>query len=171
MGFEQGDRLGGKVVMVIDDPHGIGAYDPCSFRPGRIADLILQDLSFFPHISQPLGDDDQGFDPDVHAGINRRKDLVPVQGYDGEVDGFPDVFNRRIAADAQNLLGIGVDGIDLAPVAMKLKAFQDVEGSRAGFPRYSEDGHGSGFEEEFHLVDGGHFGPLWFSVPESSGNR
>ena len=134
-------------MEVVDHPHGVGADDSGAFCPGGVAGLILENLRFFAQISESLRDNDQGLDPGIHTRFNRRKDLASVQGYDGEVDRFPDVFDRRITADAQNLPGVRVDGINLALVAIELKAFKDIESSRAGFPRHPQDGHGLGFEE------------------------
>ncbi len=134
-------------MKIVDHPHGIWTDDPCSPCPGKVPDFILQGLSFFSNVSQPLGDHHQSLNAFLHTGIDRSENLVSVQGYDGEVDWLPDFIDGWIATNAQNLLGVGIDRIDFARVPVELKTFEYVKGPRAGSPGHSEDGYGLGLEE------------------------
>ena len=121
------------------DALAVGAHHPEAGLPHHLGQLVLQPLAVGAGFGETAGDDDGGLDPRGGAllqggghDFGRDHHHRQVRGGGGVGDGFIDL-------EAQDFLGLGVDGIERPGEAAVFQVGQDVVAQLARGGRGADD--------------------------------
>ena len=129
------------------DPLAVGPDDPEAGLPHHLGQLVLEALAVGAGLREAPGDDDGRLDSLGGALLQGGGHDLGRNHHHRQFRGGGGVGDGLIDLQAQDLLGLGVDGVEGAGEAAVLEIGQDVV---AQFPRRgggADDRHASGLED------------------------
>ncbi len=125
-------KSGGKTIIGIQNAHGVGADDMGLVLTGGSHQFSLQFFSLCVGIGKSLGNDHQPTDALGETFLRHRQDQIPADGNNRQFRDFGQILDARVNFVAQDLLGLGMDHINRALIAIAPEHFQAIIGANAG---------------------------------------
>ena len=104
--------------MRVDDADAVGPHDAHAIAPGDLDDLFLDGNALAADLAESAGDDHGRLDAALAAGLDDRRHGRRRNDDDCQLDWIRHGADVRVAAHAQNLIGLGIDRVDGAGVGM-----------------------------------------------------
>ena len=143
-------KSGGKTIEGVQHPHGVGADDMGLVLSGGSYQFVLQ---FFPldvGVGKTLGNDHQPADALGKTFLGHRQDQVPADGNNRQFRDFGQVLDPGVNFLAQDFLGLGMDHINRALIAIAPEHFQAVISADAGLAGDAHQHDGAGVKQFPH---------------------
>lgn len=109
-------------------------------------------MSFLVGVGKALGDHDDSRYSGVGAVFDDPGDMLPGRVEDGDIDGLRDVPDVFVGLQAEDFIGLGIDGKDLSCIAEGPHVFDQVEAPRAALAAGPDDGYGAGVHKQVQTV-------------------
>ena len=125
--FGGDERPGGAHLLVGHiDPLAIGPHHPDAGLPDHLGQFVLQPFAIGAGLGETAGDDDGGLDSLSGALLQGGRHELRRDHHHRQVRGGGRVGDGLIDLEAQDLLGLGVDGVEGAGEAAVFQVGQDI---------------------------------------------
>ncbi len=149
LGGHPGGEGGVEGTDGVYDSQAVGTDEAHLVSFGDVHYLTLPLNPLSARLAEAGADNDDPLNPFLAAFLQHRGHELGRNNHDGQVNGPWNIEDARVTLEAQDLVGFGVNGIDLARVTVFDEIGQDSVAELllgAGGP---DHGHGSGIEERF----------------------
>jgi len=151
----RGDERPGGAEAAVGDIHplAVGPDEAHAVLPARLRQLRLELLAVLARLGKPAGDDHGGLHARPAALLDGPHDHPRGDDHYGHVRGRRGRTDRRVGLEAQDLVGLRVDGVDRPRKPGLDQVVKDVVAELPGCARRADKGHACRLEDGIQRSD------------------